>query len=512
MEDTNSQKLAEDVEILPTSGSGNETENKNPLTDGTEGTNISKDEYNIIDIDKDQNIDGLGIEIKDIPQQPTEIKKPEGVIIPQETKEIKKTEGVIFPQEQKPKEPEQIKEITSKPELQKLSDLPVSKKTEIEEVQKIEEQKTPIQKIKEEALSNEAPKTQEVVRPPQTPKETQGFIKPSQPLKEEAPKPQEIIKPSQQPKTEVEEKTKEDNKKSGIKTVRTFQEDVARMMKEQKTSLTKILTAEQKKNELTGKIPTEKEENKNILKTILIILGTTAVVGLIGFTGFYYYNQQQNQIAQQITELQIPSFIFSNYQRELFFDSLNRDNVVNEIEKLKDEVSVPLGSIIQIYPTIEDKSQKFKIVGEDEFKLIVTAESFLNALDSRAPAVLKRALMPDFIFGFHSSLGNNPFLLFKINSYNNAFAGMLDWEKNMISDLFPIFERYDSKIDKNNYAFQDIIVKNIDVRAILNQEGKIEFAYFFPDRETLAIVNNETTIQEIVRRVQASKLERTTEN
>ena len=113
------------------------------------------------------------------------------------------------------------------------------------------------------------------------------------------------------------------------------------------------------------------------------------------------------------------------------------------------------------------------------------------------------------MFGFHSSLGNNPFLIMKINSFETAFAGMLEWEKDILDDIFPIFRKEVSKIDiSTNPKFEDIVISNKDVRAILNDEGGLEFAYSFADKDTLIMINNETTLQEIFRRLRTSKLER----
>ena len=85
---------------------------------------------------------------------------------------------------------------------------------------------------------------------------------------------------------------------------------------------------------------------------------------------------------------------------------------------------------------------------------------------------------------------------------------MLEWEKTILKDLSPTFIKDDSEVVLERKDFQDIVIVNKDVRAILNSSGKIEFAYAFPDKETLVIINNETTFQELLRRITNAKLER----
>lgn len=98
--------------------------------------------------------------------------------------------------------------------------------------------------------------------------------------------------------------------------------------------------------------------------------------------------------------------------------------------------------------------------------------------------------------------------MFRVDSFENAFAGMLEWEDSIIRDLSPIFDKETVKVDKEDYVFEDVIVSNKDVRAVLNSEGVLEFAYFIYNDNTLVIVNNETTIQELTRRLTNVRLER----
>lgn len=292
-----------------------------------------------------------------------------------------------------------------------------------------------------------------------------------------------------------------------IKNLRTYRDDVAEILGSQKTSLTKMVLSEQKKREKNGFIIEEKRNlkiNGKLLTSILIVF-----LLLIGSGSAYFYITNKNSRSIEITELKIPTFIFPNYQRELFFKNLKKTTLIDTIKNEEVEVSIPLGSVIHFFLTSDDKTNSFIVEQTKGNKLLVTTKVFLDSLDSKAPSSLTRALDPDFMFGYHSSLGNNPFIILRVKSYENAFAGMLDWEKTIIKELLPIFERENSKIDINNYNFKDIIIANKDVRAILNNEGKIEFAYSFFDKENLVIVNNETTLKEIYRRLTTAKLEKT---
>jgi len=298
---------------------------------------------------------------------------------------------------------------------------------------------------------------------------------------------------------------KEKQKKSFMKTIRTYQSDVVETMKKQKTSLTSMVIAEKKKGR-RKKSKNESKQKQNGKKILSVIM--TLLIIIVAGLAVYFIIKQKSAVPQTVSELSIPSFIFSDYTRELYLNRVRREDIISGLEKEKKEISIPLGDVLQLYLTTKDNSKQFVIKNTNGYKLLVTTESYFDGIEANVPPSLIRSLSSNFIIGYHSSLGNNPFLVFKVKSYNSAFAGMLKWEKTMYRDLAPVFVRDNSKIKLDNNNFEDIVIANKDVRAILNDEGKIELAYSFPNPNTLVIVNNETTLREMFRRITNSQLER----
>ncbi|AKM83923.1 TPA: hypothetical protein DCZ46_01155 [Candidatus Campbellbacteria bacterium] len=305
-------------------------------------------------------------------------------------------------------------------------------------------------------------------------------------------------------KEEIQDDLKEKEENSLMKTIRTYKSDVVEEMKKQKSSITSMVLAEKDRQQKQGKFVPKIKPNKKIF----ILFGGTFLVLAIGFAGYLFIKPNTGNENQEITVQQISTLILPNYKREIYVDRVKRDSIITALQKEKAETSIPLGYVIQFFLTTEDKTKSFVIEDEPDYKLLVTTESFFDGIESKIPNSLTRNLGQEFIFGYHSSLGNNPFLILKVKSYNSVFAGMLDWEKTIYRDLSPVFVKDDSKMSLDNNPFQDIVVSNKDVRAILNEMGKIELAYSFPNPETLIITNNETTLQELYRRVTNARLER----
>lgn len=139
----------------------------------------------------------------------------------------------------------------------------------------------------------------------------------------------------------------------------------------------------------------------------------------------------------------------------------------------------------------------------------VTTPLFFERLGARAPAALLRAFDATPVFGIHAVRGTQLFLLFPVLSFDNAFDGMLNFEKTALDDmglLFGINPRAISSatttkdVLSTTLSFKDTVIKNRDARAIFDQSGKIIFLYSFVDAQTLLMTTNEDTLKALIGR------------
>lgn len=137
-----------------------------------------------------------------------------------------------------------------------------------------------------------------------------------------------------------------------------------------------------------------------------------------------------------------------------------------------------------------------------------STSDFFQTLDLKAPSSLTRALGPQFLLAVHVFDGNQAFLIFKTTSYENAFAGMLDWESSIETTVGGILRKEgDFKMVGTSTpslagrTFQDFVYKNTDTRALRNEAGKILMIYAFPTRDTLIIASNEKTLGAVMDRL-----------
>lgn len=289
--------------------------------------------------------------------------------------------------------------------------------------------------------------------------------------------------------------------KDGSKTsVRTYRSDLADILKSKDSSMAGMVMAEEKKrNKSFFKVATATKKNIALSITSILFIA----VGLSSVFLLYFFKPSP---LIKISDVVLKPIIYSEYQKELFLEKPSKLKISKLIQNEAADINIPLGSLIHLYFT-----QRKEITGNttEAGKILADIEQFMALIDTRIPGALLRFIEPNFMFGFHSSVGNKPFLILKTRSFENSFPEMLKWEENMVEDLRTVFIEDNpvlsvSRLREGKYQFKDIVIKNKDARAILDGGGKILFIYAFADKNTIAITTNKTTLQEIFNRLTVS--------
>jgi hypothetical protein len=183
--------------------------------------------------------------------------------------------------------------------------------------------------------------------------------------------------------------------------------------------------------------------------------------------------------------------------------------LMSALESQRKSVSVSLGLISRIQLALPPAT-------ESKILIPLTTQQLLPLLAPNAPDLLVRSVSPTmYLLGVHSYEGNQPLLILKTESYEQAFSGMLAWETYMRPDLLPLFNRIPPQHIEEGTAtttatstptvvqtgFIDRVVENHDARVLENSAHDILLLWTFLDRNTLVITTNESTLREIISRV-----------
>lgn len=272
-----------------------------------------------------------------------------------------------------------------------------------------------------------------------------------------------------------------------LKQIRTFQGDVAEALEKQNESLFSIQKAEKTREENTQtKIPATKTTVDSKKQLFLLIIGALFFLSLGGLGAWYAYNEYKEKTAPPVVIAPESRLIASENSSEINLVGRNRDYLISEVEAMVSASSTGLTHIVL----------------KNGLGLASTTQ-FFKLIESKAPGSLVRALKPVFMMGI---VDGKRFLIFELTSFENAFGGMLTWEKLMPEELGPVFgKREVLKAITPESVFKDVIFKNKDSRAIYAGEEMVVLYSFYENR-VLIVTESLQTLETLIDRLSREEL------
>ena len=300
------------------------------------------------------------------------------------------------------------------------------------------------------------------------------------------PKPDHVIPPQEKP-------------------LRTYESDVADVLAHKNISTASIAIAENRKQTGENRVGTnfksmsdlsDSNSSSRVTKKILISLAAIIliIVGVIG--AFYLYNMSPLAVQPVTPVIPVqPSIIPTDSRVGLSIDNILSGNIINSVKSELDKTR-PNNTIEEIVFTQTKDNQKYR----------VSLSDMLNLFKITPPDILTRSLSDNWMFGiFTNNSGNKSvFMVATINYFQNAFAGMLQWESVMPDDL----SQYLPVNGVIKGSFVDRIIQNKDVREFLTSDGKVLFLYSFIDNTKLVITGSESALIDILNRLEQNSFVR----
>lgn len=306
-------------------------------------------------------------------------------------------------------------------------------------------------------------------------------------------------------KTEIKSAQTPQGKTSGasrmaIRPLKTYRGDAEEAIQRQKESLASMALREQKKR-ATGKEfetpPTISPENqKRIMVIAAVVIGIAAIGGgifaLVRSGNFSFTTIDPGETVVVKNNPATPSLVPPRYEREVDVTTNTSKGALAGIVAEETRKGQEAGSITSVFLT-QVRSQALQTVGAG--KEIVSAGTFLSTFFTDAPDALKRSLDNNFMLGIYYDIAQkgHAFLVFKTNSFETSFAGMLSWEKTLPQDLGLLLG---SK--EGTGGFKDVVMRNKDTRALLDRAREPVLLYSFIDRNTILITPNKETFGNIL--------------
>lgn len=298
---------------------------------------------------------------------------------------------------------------------------------------------------------------------------------------------------------------------SGIPQIETYNSDVAQAIKKNSVSAMQIALAEQKKQQDRQFASTIVEDEKPHSLLIKILFGglflVIIILGYLWWAGYLTPKAGTVQTQDNTVPVQQTVSPIKIEQRQIIpIDGKDSISIKNDINKVKNG-------------NIDSATVKEMVLGTQStngsVKSVSSADLFAR-LDTHAPTQLVRSLGSDYIMGVYGSYPRETFIIFNVKSYDNAFAGMLNWESYINEDIGTIFDRGTTQSVKsgtsssmtNQRVFTDKILFNKDTRILNNTDGQTKMLYSFIDPKTLIVVSSETGLRELISRLTTGKITR----
>ncbi len=284
----------------------------------------------------------------------------------------------------------------------------------------------------------------------------------------------------------------------GIVSLHTLKDDLQHVVQTNKISYVRAVALEEERRQKREVVAAPKRDRR--LLTRFVLTGLLVGIGVLALLAVFFVQQERSNPQSGIVRQEI---LFAEQTVQFPIDNQAPGDLKRTIASARTAGSLTLGAILQIIPVRNVETE------EGEVPVPVTSSEFFAALGARAPEGLVRALGDSFFFGIHTVDENAPIMIIPVVSYERALAGMRDWEELMNADLEPIFTQLPTqKLAENlvtERSFDDMVIRNYDVRALKDDAGVVQLYYSFPTRNVLIIAESQFSFAEILGRLRADR-------
>ena len=291
-----------------------------------------------------------------------------------------------------------------------------------------------------------------------------------------------------------------------VKSIRTYESDVAELMSRTRTSAATITIAESKRDSGQERIAIKSEpprEPSHAFKNFLLIVISLLLIGGGSYGAYYLYlrsaiapsapTQSGPQESGPKASAAASGIVPTDFTVVLPIDGLNAGDIISRIQAEADK-PLPNNDIKEIVPVALKNGNEERVMAPD----------MLAHMGIPVPNILSRSQSANWMLGIYADpTGQKTAFVISTNSFfQNAFAGMLQWEGMMPSDLKQYLFPGATSTTTVRGQFTNKIIHNKDVREFVAANGQVLFLYSFIDSGTLVIAGSESALSEILTRLE----------
>lgn len=220
---------------------------------------------------------------------------------------------------------------------------------------------------------------------------------------------------------------------------------------------------------------------------ILILIVVVIFSSLAGVFAALYFAKQETAVTVTQNEIITPSFFLADYNNHITFV----ENSFLFLTALHEAILNGEHGSAHIIPVALDKSLTVE-------ERVATGRVF-EILAPHADSAFIRTLEDTGMIGYITTTVNEPFIIVQSNAFDTAFAGMLNWEPYMSTDLTPLFG---PELSGAAGHFIDATNQNRGVRILYDELGNEHIVYAFVNRNTIVITTSTEALATVLDNMQ----------
>ncbi len=311
------------------------------------------------------------------------------------------------------------------------------------------------------------------------------------------PKPMPPVEPTEQPI------------KKAVPIIETYAGDMAQAIGADEGAAIKQVLAEEKKREIEEAATSPRSpQNK-----LYIMVGIGLVIAALIFIIISVVHSSKPQTVP-VTPTQTHAVIYTETNKEINITNLSKEKIAAAILKEKTTAAIAPETVENIFFT--------KTIGESA--QVLSTAKFFESIESTISPALLRSLGSNFMLGVYNledarnsvKTTQNPdkhfFIILPVTSRDSAVYGIGTWETTMLDDLFLLWgiDVSGTHAALFHTEWKDEIVKNLNARTLRDTDGSIILLYTFTNDGSVIITDNADTLEEILNRLRAQKVDSST--
>lgn len=288
-----------------------------------------------------------------------------------------------------------------------------------------------------------------------------------------------------------------------LASVHTLKDDLQHVVRDKKISYVRAAALEEEKKARRGAREKGLPGKRSWASRILITTALLFTLGALAL-GVVFFVQAKRQANTQAPSLS--SVMFAEQTVTFPLGNVPASDVKRSLAEARARGTFTLGAMTRIVPTISEGDATTGNLTERQ----ATFREFMSHIGAHPSEEFFRAVSDEFFFGIHTVDENAPVIVVPVSSYENAFAGMLAWERSMNTELSPLYTPLPAlTLGENGLpverTFSDELMRNYDVRAMKDDAGNIQLFYSFPTRNILIIAESPYSFTEALSRLRAER-------